>query len=495
MDHTIAAIATAPGEGGIGIIRISGNDSFDILKKIFRFRSGKKLNDIEPRRMVYGNIIDIFRNNAPEKEHASPHESESDANDDIEGSVIDECMVVYMKAPHTYTGEEVVEIQCHGSIISLRKILTLVLKCGARLAERGEFTKRAFLNGRMDLSQAEAVIDIIKAKSETGYDAAVAQLQGSLSRRIKYIRKNMADLLADIVAHIEYPEEDLEELTYAQIISSLDDIRADIKKLADTSDTGRALRDGLKVAIVGRPNVGKSSLMNAVLREERAIVTDIPGTTRDTIEEAATIGGIPVRIIDTAGIRETEDTIEKIGIEKSRESITQADVALMMIDGSKPLADDDEEIISSIAKTGKKCIFIINKSDLECVTGNDDIAAAIERMPEASSGSLAHSRIITMSAVSGEGIDELRDEIRRIVYNGEAAPGDELLITDVRHEEILRNALGLLSDARGMLENGEALDFAESDIREAWMLLGEITGEAVTDDIVTEVFSRFCLGK
>lgn len=495
MDHTIAAIATAPGEGGIGIIRISGNDSFDILKKIFRYRSGKNLEDIEPRRMVYGNIIDIFRNNAPEGEHASPHENEADFHDDIEGGVIDECMVVYMKAPHTYTGEDVVEIQCHGSIISLRKILTLALKCGARLAERGEFTKRAFLNGRMDLSQAEAVIDIIKAKSETGYDAAVAQLQGALSRRIKYIRKNMADLLADIVAHIEYPEEDLEELTYAQIISSLDEIKHDIKKLADTSDTGRALRDGLKVAIVGRPNVGKSSLMNAVLREERAIVTDIPGTTRDTIEEAATIGGIPVRIIDTAGIRETDDTIEKIGIEKSRESITQADVALMMIDGSKPLADDDEEIISSIAKTGKKCIFIINKSDLECVTGNDDIAAALDRMPEASSGSLAHSRIITMSAVSGEGIDELRDEIRRIVYNGEAAPGDELLITDVRHEEILRNALGLLGDARGMLENGEALDFAESDIRESWMLLGEITGEAVTDDIVTEVFSRFCLGK
>lgn len=235
--------------------------------------------------------------------------------------------------------------------------------------------------------------------------------------------------------------------------------------------------------------------MNAVLREERAIVTDIPGTTRDTIEEAATIGGIPVRIIDTAGIRETDDTIEKIGIEKSRESINQADVVLMMIDGSKPLADDDEEIISSIAKTGKKCIFIINKSDLERVTASEAVTAAAERMPEASSGSLAHSRIITMSAVSGEGIDELRDEIRRIVYNGEAAPGDELLITDVRHEEILRNALGLLGDARGMLENGEALDFAESDIRESWMLLGEITGEAVTDDIVTEVFSRFCLGK
>ncbi len=500
MDHTIAAIATAPGEGGIGIIRISGYDSFDILKKIFRYMSGKKLSNVEPRRMIYGNIVDIFKDQAAMHSYndASPHEN---AEGDKDGApaelnnIIDECMAVYMKAPHTYTGEDVVEIQCHGSIISLRKILTLVLKCGAQLADRGEFTKRAFLNGRMDLSQAEAVIDIIKAKSETGYDAAVAQLQGSLSRRIKSIRKNMADLLADIVAHIEYPEEDLEELTYAQIISSLDAVKADIKKLADTSDTGRALRDGLKVAIVGRPNVGKSSLMNAVLREERAIVTDIPGTTRDTIEEAASIGGIPVRIIDTAGIRETDDTIEKIGIEKSRESMMQADVVLMMTDGSKALTDEDIEIMRSIVSTGKKCIFIINKSDLECVIGSEAITSVLCGMPGASAGSAAYSRIITMSAVSGEGIDELRDEIKRIVYNGEAAPGDELLITDVRHEEILRNALSLLGDARGMLENGEALDFAESDIRESWMLLGEITGEAVTDDIVSEVFSRFCLGK
>ncbi len=499
MDHTIAAIATAPGEGGIGIIRISGYDSFDILKKIFRFKSGKKLFDIEPRKMVYGNIVDILSNqtlNLTEND-ASPHKNKENAKKTMEDSynVIDECMAVYMKAPHTYTGEDVVEIQCHGSIISLRRILTLVLNCGADMADKGEFTKRAFLNGRIDLSQAEAVIDIIKAKSETGYDAAVAQLQGTLSKRIKNIRRNMADLLADIVAHIEYPEEDLEELIYSKIISSLDDIKSDIKKLADTSDTGRALRDGLKISIVGRPNVGKSSLMNAILREERAIVTDIPGTTRDTIEEAAYIGGIPVRIIDTAGIRETEDTIEKIGIEKSRESMMQADVILMMTDGSRALSDDDIEIIRLIVNTDKKCIFIVNKSDLGCITKSDDIADIISRMPEASSGLLLNLCIITMSTVSGDGIDRLRDEIKRMVYNGEAAASDEILIADVRHEQILRNSLKLLGDARGMLENGEALDFAESDIRESWMLLGEITGESVTDDIVSEVFSRFCLGK
>ena len=474
MDHTIAAVATAPGEGGIGIIRVSGSDSLDILKRIFRFKSGKKIENIEPRRMIYGDIVDTL-----------PEGS---------GQTIDECMAVYMKAPHTYTGEDVVEIQCHGSMISLRKILLLTLACGAQLADRGEFTKRAFLNGRIDLSQAEAVIDIIKAKSEAGFGSAVSQLQGALSVRIREIRKNMADMLADIVAHIEYPEEDLEELTYADILNKIDNIKSEIKKLTDTADTGRALRDGLKVAIVGRPNVGKSSLMNAVLREERAIVTDIPGTTRDTIEEAASIGGIPVRIIDTAGIRETDDTIERIGIEKSRESMMNADIVLVMLDGSVSITEEDIDIIS--AASGKKCVFIINKSDLENVTNESTLKEALCLMPEASSvGNIEDIQIISMSAVSGEGISELRDVIKKTVYNGEVSPGDDLLITNVRHEELLRGSMKLLNDAEQMLQNGEALDFAESDIREAWLMLGEITGEAVTDDIVSEVFSRFCLGK
>lgn len=471
MDHTIAAIATAPGEAGIGIIRISGYDSFDILKKIFRFRSGKRIRDIEPRRLVYGNIVDD--------------------NDEI----IDECMAVYMKATHTYTGEDVVEIQCHGSIISLKKILSLVLKSGAALAERGEFTKRAFMNGRIDLSQAEAVIDIIKAKSDAGYGAAVAQLQGAVSKRIKEIRKALADLLSNIIAHIEYPEEDLEELTYKEIIGSIEKIKADIKKLADTSGTGRVLRDGLKISIVGRPNVGKSSLLNAILHEERAIVTDIPGTTRDTIEESATIGGIPVRITDTAGIRYTEDKIEKIGIEKSRESILQSELIIMMIDGSQPLAEGDIEIINSFADTEKKCIFIINKADLQIIINEEALKTAASGFSPEARRIINDSCIITISAALNDGIEKLIGEIKNIVYNGEVTPGDDLIITNIRHEELLRNSQKLLDDSLAMLQNNEALDFAESDIREAWMLLGEITGEAVTDDIINEVFSRFCLGK
>jgi tRNA modification GTPase len=367
--------------------------------------------------------------------------------------------------------------------------LAQVLDCGAELAEKGEFTKRAFLNGRIDLSQAEAVIDIVKAKSDTGLDSAVSQLQGVLSLRIREIRKNIADMLADIVAHIEYPEEDLEELTYADILNKLSIIKSEIKKIADTADTGRVFRDGLKVAIAGRPNVGKSSLMNAVLCEERAIVTDIPGTTRDTIEEYAAIGGIPIRIIDTAGIRQTDDTIEKIGIEKSRSSIYHADIVLIMIDGSSEISDEDINIFSSV--TDKKTIFIINKSDLRCIVDEDMLKRCIEK----SSPWLAGSAVISMSAKSGEGIDTLKDEIKRIVYNGEASAQDEVMITNVRHEQLLKNSLSLLDDAEEMLINGEALDFPESDIREAWMTLGEITGDAVTDDIVNEVFSRFCLGK
>ncbi len=471
MEETIAAIATAPGEGGIGIVKISGMKSVDILKSVFRYKSGGRILEIQERRMVYGDIVS-------------------------EDGIIDEAMVVCMKAPHTYTGEDVVEIQCHGSIISLRRILSLVISRGAVLAQRGEFTKRAFLNGRLDLSQAEAVIDVVRARSDRGYDSAVSQLQGSLSTVIGDIRGKLADLLAEVVAHIEYPEEDFEELTYASIISRLNEISASVKKLADSADTGRAIRDGLKISIVGKPNVGKSSLMNSILKVDRAIVTDIPGTTRDLIEEFASIEGIPVRIIDTAGIRATDDSIEKIGIEKSREAISSSDLVLMMLDSSASLEDEDLQILSLLE--GKKYIIILNKCDLPQIIDREYLSGLEKRGDDVFSDKLfigAEPVILKLSTVTGEGIDALTDEIKKYVYNGQIVPENELLITNVRHSALLEEALQSIFDAVGMLENGEALDFAECDIRSAWLSLGEITGEAVTDDIIQEVFSRFCLGK
>ena len=461
MHDTITAIATASGEAGIGIIRISGPDAGPILQKIFRYRSGNTMKELVPRRMIYGMIVEP------------------------DGHEIDEAMVVFMPAPHTYTGEDVTEIQCHGSAIALRRILSLVMDCGAAPAERGEFTKRAFLNGRIDLSQAEAVIDVIQARSRAGSDAAVAQLSGRLSERIREIRKNMADLIADIAVRIEYPEEDLEEIAYQTILKSLQSIMEDIEALADTAQTGRVLKDGMRISIVGRPNVGKSSLMNALLQEDRAIVTDIPGTTRDTIEEYADLGGIPVRLTDTAGIRDSEDTIERIGIERSREAIETADLVILMTDRSQILTEEDRAIFPLLKD--KRCIVVMNKSDREAVLDQASILEA--------SGVPADTPVIVMSAVSRDGIRELIDEIHRFVYGGEIKMEQDIMIADARHEQLLKEAAGSLEDARFMLENGEALDFAESDIRTAWMLLGEITGESVTDDIVNEIFSRFCLGK
>lgn len=464
MNDTITAIATASGEAGIGIIRISGPESGDILKKIFRYKSGNALTAPAPRRMIYGNIIRSENNGS---------------------RIIDEAMVVYMPAPNTYTGEDVVEIQCHGSVVALRRILSLVMENGASLAGPGEFTKRAFLNGRMDLSQAEAVIDVIQARSTAGSDAAIAQLSGRLSGRISEIRKDMADLISEIAVHIEYPEEDLEEIIEDNIISSINDIYTNVMALANTAQTGKVLKDGMRISIVGRPNVGKSSLMNALLREDRAIVTDIPGTTRDTIEEYADLGGIPVRITDTAGIRESDDTIERIGIEKSREAIDKADLVILMTDSSQEIQEEDRAIFPLIR--GKRCIVVMNKSDCPAKLDRGVLLAE--------TGVPSDTPVITMSAANRDGVSELIEEIKKFVYGGEIRLQQDIMIADARHEELLREALRSLSDAKGMLECGEALDFAESDIRTAWMLLGEITGESVTDDIVNEIFSRFCLGK
>ncbi len=457
MEDTIAAIATAYGEGGIGIIRISGDEALPILKEIFEFNG--EGDEFVSRYMTYGKIIDREKN-----------------------QLIDEVLAVYMKGPKTYTTEDIVEIDCHGSMVSLRKTLALVLSKGARLAEPGEFTKRAFLNGRLDLSQAEAVMDIIKAKTDRSFDVALSQLEGGLSLRVDEIRRKLLDLLVDITVNIDYPDEDIEEMTYDRLEENIVEARSMIEKLLNTASSGRMIREGIRVAIVGRPNVGKSSLMNGLLRESRAIVTDIPGTTRDTIEEVLSIRSIPVYLIDTAGIRETSDKIEKIGIEKSKEAFNNADFIIFLLDGSKPMGAEDMEIMHYLE--GHKSLVLLNKRDLGTEITAEEITT---KMPT--------SQVIESSLLNGQGITETEDVIEELVYGGEITQSESLMVGNVRHIELLRQGREALRDALQMTRRREALDFIEVDVRSGYERLGEIVGETVSDDIINEVFARFCLGK
>ena len=457
MEDTIAAVATAYGEGGIGIIRISGEKSLDILNDIFEF--GGETDKIISRRMTYGKIVDKENN-----------------------SIIDEVLAVYMKGPKTYTAEDVVEINCHGSTVSLRKTLALVLRKGARMAEPGEFTKRAFLNGRLDLSQAEAVIDIVKAKTDKSFDVAISQLEGGLSLKIMEIRQKLLDLLVDITVNIDYPDEDIEELTYDKLEENIMLIGDMIEKLLSTASTGRMIREGIRVAIVGKPNVGKSSLMNGLLRETRAIVTEIPGTTRDTIEEAVSIRNIPVYLVDTAGIRDTSDKVERLGIEKSKEAFNNADFVIFIIDGSRELSKEDIEIAQHLE--GRKSLVLINKNDLPRAFDND---AVMNLIPDA--------QIIETSLLNEEGIGDVEDFIERLVYGGEISQKGSMMVNNVRHIELLEKSRDSLRDALNMTVAKEALDFIEVDVKNAYERLGEIIGETVSDDIIDEVFARFCLGK
>ena len=457
MEDTIAAVATAYGEGGIGIIRISGEKALSILEEVFEFAG--ETSQIVNRRMTYGRIVD--------------RENEQ---------IIDEVLAVYMKGPKTYTAEDVVEINCHGSMVSLRKTLALVLRKGARLAEPGEFTKRAFLNGRLDLSQAEAVIDIIKAKTDRSFDVAMSQLEGALSLRVTEIRQKLLDLLVDITVNIDYPDEDIEELTYDKIEENILLIGEMIEKLLSTADTGRMIREGIRVAIVGKPNVGKSSLMNSLLRETRAIVTEIPGTTRDTIEEAISIRNIPVYLVDTAGIRETSDEVERLGIQRSKAAFNEADFIIFIMDGSSAISDEDREIASYL--DGRDSVVLINKNDLERGFTNDDVRELVN-----------DPVIIETSLINNEGIEEIENHIEELVYGGELSQHDSTMVNNVRHIELLKQSRDSLRDAMEMTLAREALDFIEVDVRNAYDLLGEITGETVSDDIINEVFARFCLGK
>lgn len=456
MEDTIAAIATPAGTGGIGIIRISGEEAKSILDKIFLPANP---SSIDNRKMSYGNIVD------PQSKQ-----------------IVDEVLCVYMKAPKTYTCEDVVEINCHGGMMPLRKTLELVLSNGARMAEPGEFTKRAFLNGRLDLSQAEAVIDVINAKTDKSFDSALSQLNGKLSSHIKEIRQKLVDVLVNITVNIDYPDEDIEEITYENLEKDLTEINESLEKLLESSKTGKIIRDGLGISIIGKPNVGKSSLMNNLLREERAIVTDIPGTTRDTIEEFISIKGIPVKLTDTAGIRDTDDVIEKIGIEKSKESLKNADLVMFIIDSSRPLDEEDFDILESLDPG--KSIIVLNKVDLESALDYD-------KLEKLSKG----IRIIQTSMETQKGVDSIIDEIVSMVYTDKVSKSDDVLVTNVRHMNLLQSAAQSIKDGIEMTRMMEALEFIEIDVNNSYQLLGEIIGETAADDIINEVFARFCLGK
>lgn len=454
-EDTIAAIATAPGESGIGIIRISGDRAYEILEKIFAPASG----NIKNRILSYGHITD------PD-----------------DGRTLDEVMAVFMKGPHTYTAEDVAEIQCHGSFVSLRMILELVLRSGAEMAGKGEFTKRAFLNGRIDLSQAEAVIDLIRAKSDKTFDVALSQLEGRFSARINAIREDIADILVNLTVNIDYPDEDIEQVTYENLEKSLSAVKAEVRKLLDTAGTGKIIREGLKISIIGKPNVGKSSLMNALTGENRAIVTDIPGTTRDTIEENIVIRDIPVVLTDTAGIRDTADTIEKIGIEKSKEAFNRADLIILVVDGSSPLTEEDDKLIDFIGS--RKTIVLLNKSDKGLVVSEDRLK---KPMPGA--------EVIRTSLIKGEGIGELVQAVENLVYGGHVSSVENDIVTNARHKSLLEETEKSLEDALAMTKERQPLEFIEIDVNRGYEALGEITGQTAVLDIIDRVFERFCLGK
>ena len=458
LEDTIAAIATPPGEGGIGIVRISGPKALDIAKEVFVFGS-KKNGTFKDRYLHYGKVVD-------EK-----------------GNVVDEVLLAYMKGPRSYTAEDVVEIHCHGGIIPITSILKEVIKKGARLAEPGEFTKRAFLNGRIDLVQAEAVMDLICAKTEKSAKASINQMEGGLSGHIKRMRERLIDIMAHIEVTIDYPEEDIDEVTNQSIRKDITGIINDIEHLLSTAEHGKLIRQGIKAVIIGKTNVGKSSLLNALVKEDRAIVTDIPGTTRDVIEEYINIKGVAVRIIDTAGIRETLDQVEQIGIQRSKQNIESADLIITVLDASSPLEDEDREILKYLKD--RKALVILNKIDKPVVLDRNDIEKQLgNEIP-----------IVETSLALGKGIDKVEDIIYKMFFRGELEISDDLMITNIRHQETLNKAHKHLLDALEGIDNQIPMDIVSIDLRSAVDSLGSITGETVTEDLIDKIFSEFCLGK
>ena len=455
---TIAAIATGMSSGGIGIVRISGDQAFDVIDRIFRDKDEqtKRLSQAPARRAYYGYIFD-----GDEK--------------------VDEVLVLTMRGPHSYTAEDTVEISCHGGILVVKKILETVIRYGARTAEPGEFTKRAFLNGRIDLAQAEAVADVIQASNEYALKSSVGQLGGSVSRKIRGIREKILYEIAFIESALDDPEHISLEGYGERLSGILDPVIREVEALLKSADNGRVMREGIRTVILGKPNVGKSSLMNLLLGQERAIVTEIAGTTRDTLEEHMSLSGISLHVIDTAGIRDTEDVVEKIGVERALKAGEEGDLIIYVADGSRPLDDSDRKIIEFIRT--RKAIVLINKMDLPMEADKKEL----ER--------LSGKRVIPVSAKEEQGIEELEQEIKTLFYSGNLTFNDQVYITNVRHKEALEHALSSLNLVKNSIEQGMPEDFYSIDLTDAYEELGKIIGEAVEDDVVNEIFSRFCMGK
>ncbi|MBM7580586.1 tRNA uridine-5-carboxymethylaminomethyl(34) synthesis GTPase MnmE [Jeotgalibacillus terrae] len=456
---TIAAISTPMGEGAIAIVRLSGDEAFTIADRVYR-SGGKQLQSVPSHTIHYGHIVD-------------PKTDET----------IEEVMVSVMKGPKTFTREDVVEINCHGGVVSVNRVLQLLLREGARLAEPGEFTKRAFLNGRIDLSQAEAVMDLIRAKTDRAMNVAMNQMQGRLSRLVQSLRQEILEILAQVEVNIDYPEyDDVEEMTLTMMMEKSQYVRDEVEKLLKTSEQGKILREGLSTVIIGRPNVGKSSLLNSLVQENKAIVTDIPGTTRDVIEEYVNVRGVPLKLVDTAGIRETEDIVERIGVERSRQVLKEADLILLVLNHGEELSDEDRRLFEAV--TGMDVIVIVNKTDL---------AQEID-LEEVKQLSGDH-KLVTTSLLKEQGVDELEEAIASLFFDGSVDLGDGTYVSNSRHIALLHQALQAIEEAIQGAEMGMPVDMVQIDLRRTWEILGEMIGDTVQESLIDQLFSQFCLGK
>ncbi|MCS1352694.1 tRNA uridine-5-carboxymethylaminomethyl(34) synthesis GTPase MnmE [Mechercharimyces sp. CAU 1602] len=454
---TIVAVATAMGEAGIAVIRISGPEAIPFADRVFRGRT--PLAESKTHTVHYGYI------HHPER-----------------GERIDEVLVTVMRAPRTFTREDVVEVSCHGGTIPTQKTLEALLAAGIRLAEPGEFTKRAFLNGRIDLSQAEAVIDLIRSKTDRAARVALRQAEGRLSQKIQQLRNKIVETLAHLAVNVDYPEYDAEEMTSQLLQQNLQEVQREVKSLLTSARQGKILREGISTAIVGRPNVGKSSLLNALIHENKAIVTDIPGTTRDVIEEYVNIRGIPLRLVDTAGIRDTEDVVERIGVERSHKALAEADLMLLVLNMAEPLAEEDRQLLRQI--DDRTAIVIVNKADLSPVLNLTEVQKLIGDTP-----------LITTSLKAEQGIDQLEEAIALLFFQGSVDAPDLADVSNTRHIHLLEQADKQLNEALEGISLQVPLDMVEIDLKDAWQSLGEIIGEAVSEDLIDQIFSQFCLGK